>query len=442
MGNLDKYQIQAAEAACLRSLVLAGAGTGKTTTLIAKAVNVMESLQIDCSEILIITFSRAARLELEERFKATQKIPEIYTFHALALKLLSDYSNEFINIFGFKRFPDIIEDDCKRELYIKVFEEVKNEWMGLPFSVVAKLSSKNRINKFILDKMKRFGLNQKLENFLQKYASFKKEKCLMDYDDLIIFANEMILKSPKIKQYVNSKYKFIMADEFQDTAPDNFLFMKNFINEENGLFFIGDDWQSIYGFRNAQVGYIVEAKKYFPDIKVFNLNINYRSCKEIVSLSGKFISKNKYRTHKKIISGKPGKGIIKLYAVNSFERELELIQKTLSIQDNKTTVGILYRNNYYGNKIKESLKDVKYACSIEYLTMHSSKGMEFDTVIITGVCDDEIPDASNNIEEERRLFYVALSRAKTKLYIISKLNNNSSLAVFAEELNIKASLKI
>jgi len=442
MGNLDKHQTQAAESTCLRSLVLAGAGTGKTTTLIAKAVNVMQTLKLQPNEILIITFSRAARLELEERFQATEKVPEIYTFHALALKLLSDYRDEFINIFGFKKFPDIIEDDCKKELFIKVFEEVKNEWMGLPFDVVVRLSSKNRISKFILNKMKRFGLDQKLENFLQKYASFKKEKCLMDYDDLITFANEMILKSPQIKQDVNNKYKFIMADEFQDTAPDNFLFMKNFINEENGLFFIGDDWQSIYGFRNAQVGYIVEAKKYFHDIKIFNLDINYRSCKEIVSLSGKFISKNKYRTHKRVVSGRQGKSIIKLYAVYNFEREIELIQEILSLQSNKTSVGILYRNNYYGDKIKEFLKDIKYNCSIEYSTMHSSKGLEFDTVIITGVSDKEIPDASNDIEEERRLFYVALSRAKTGLYIISKLNDNSSLAMFADELNIKASFKI
>ena len=105
-------------------------------------------------------------------------------------------------------------------------------------------------------------------------------------------------------------------------------------------------------------------------------------------------------------------------------------------------MGILYRNNYYGNKVKEHLKDVKCECSIEYLTMHSSKGLEFDTVIITGVCDDEIPNASTDIEEERRLFYVALSRAKTELYIISKLNDDLSLAQFAKELTIKVSFKI
>jgi superfamily I DNA/RNA helicase len=203
-------------------------------------------------------------------------------------------------------------------------------------------------------------------------------------------------------------------------------------NGEKNLFAVGDDWQAIYGFRNARVEYILGMKKYFPHLRVHKLTINYRSRAELVSVSNRFIKGNKKRTKKKLSAALGRGGSVYHYSVSSFDEECILVKNLL--EKNTGETAILFRNNRQGEALLKRFPEIEHRENTFFMTIHSSKGLEFNTVIITGVDDAIIPDRNSYIEEERRLFYVALTRAKERLYVVSR-----EASRFGRELAVRPS---
>jgi DNA helicase-2/ATP-dependent DNA helicase PcrA len=447
MRKLNKEQTDASKPEYGVTLVIAGAGTGKTSTMITKIGNVISASLAKPEEILILTFSRKAAEEIRERL-----ISELGkgaepgfagTFHSFSLKLLMENREYYFKHMGIKLFPSVMEDEKKDIIIRGIIMEKPERFLGLPASSVMKLSENiDYLDKYTLTKLKSCTLYDEIVNVKKIYSDYKRENSLIEFEDMIEHSIELLEASADLREKITGRYKYLFVDEFQDTSENNFHFLSLFLPEKNkNLFMVGDDYQSIYKFRHSRVEYIINIKKYFPEVKIHKLTMNYRSRKEIVALANKFIKLNRFRTSKKIVSNKGRGGRVKYHRADDMSNEADIITRIISSinnnsNENNLSIAIIYRNNYQGEFLKERI-----ICSqnkkIEFMTMHASKGLEFDIVIIAGISDKIIPDRSTDIEEERRLFYVALTRAKEELHLIFYENRPDRLPQFIKELGYR-----
>jgi len=441
MTALNKQQKKASAPTGGVELLIAGAGTGKTKTLVEKVSNIIKVLSYQPESILILTFSRKAAAEIKERIKIkvgpeAEKIIS-GTFHSFCLNFLRSNQEIFKKNFSFEKFPSVLREEQKKIILNSIFENQLSNFKGLPISVIEKLIFKiDDLSKESKNKLAKADL---LDNFYEVINFFSQEKKrlnLIDYNDMINFTINLLTENKKLREKTQSKFNYLLVDEFQDTSTKNFALLNLLLSPKKmNLFAVGDDWQSIYGFRKAQVEYIVKMKKFFPKVVIHKLDLNYRSRTEIVELSNKFIKKNKFRTNKKLTSAKGKGGQIYFHHLNSPKEEPALLEKIISQEKASKDLAILYRNNRQGEILEKNLNLSELNLSeVNFMTMHASKGLEFETIIISGVADHIIPDKTSNLEEERRLFYVALSRAKEKIHIISYLNKNKTLPLFTKEL--------
>ena len=420
MRRLNNEQYAASRAQGGVHLVIAGAGTGKTSTLIEKVCSVMRYGNIPSEKILVLTFSRKAAGELKERIAALRlNVPEISTFHAYSLGLLRRFSGEFMREYRFNVFPKVIDDESKDEIISGLIKGRRREFLGLPDAAVRRFMERGRWSVDELKRLETCGLSDALKKLREDYAESKRLRGVVDFDDIIFFCRDLLTRRRDILEEIRDGLDYILVDEYQDTSDADFEMLGLLSrNGEKNLFVVGDDWQAIYGFRNARVEYILNMKKYFPHLAVHKLTINYRSRFEIVSLSNKFIKGNKNRTRKQLVSTKGRGGMVRHYSVSSVAEEHELVKKIAETEHGE--LAVLFRNNSQCSGLLESFPEIEQREETFLMTMHSSKGLEFETVIIIGVDDAVIPDRNSPIEEERRLFYVALTRAKERLYIISR----------------------
>lgn len=280
---------------------------------------------------------------------------------------------------------------------------------------------------------------------VKKYIEYCTDKSYLDFNDLISRSTSLFQNYPDIANKYRSKYEFILVDEFQDVNNLQVELIKLLLTNNTQLFCVGDDWQSIYGFRGSNVSYIVEFEKHFEDAKTIKLNLNYRSSQNIVGASNEVIKNNKFKVEKEVQSSKRSEHKIVVYAGNSEEENtqfaIEKVQELLEEGVNNDEILFLYRRSKmfspYNNRFKnESIK-------VQGKTIHASKGLEAKVVFIIGLTEGNggFPDiwledrifqvikkANHDLllEEERRLFYVAITRAKDKLFLITEKGNESS----------------
>ncbi|WP_052461068.1 UvrD-helicase domain-containing protein [Psychroserpens mesophilus] len=261
----------------------------------------------------------------------------------------------------------------------------------------------------------------------------------LDFDGLLTKSIQLLEEYPNIRERYQDKYKFILVDEFQDVNNLQVKLLNLLTKKETQLFCVGDDWQSIYGFRGSEIGYIVHFKKHFTNSQVLTLNLNYRSTDSIVSASTEAIMKNKFQIPKDIKAVKRGGQKIKIFyeeqegQSNSFI--WETIEKHIADGISPEEILVLYRRSAMASDLKQALTGSGH--KIQFKTIHSAKGLEAKVVFILGLhsnkggfpdpwLQDKIyqvikpTDYDLLLEEERRLFYVALTRAEDYLYLISQ----------------------
>ena len=317
--------------------------------------------------------------------------------------------------------------------------EKPERFLGIPANAVIKLTENiNHLSDAILNKLKSGPLFDEITNIKNLFENYKKDKLLIEFEDMINHAADMLEANMDLKIEITEKYKYIFVDEFQDTSENNFRLLSLLLPENNrNLFMVGDDFQSIYKFRHSRIEYILNAKKFFPEISIHKLRINYRSNKEIINVSNKFIKLNRFQTTKKITSHKGKGGKVRFYRIDDMENEAEVLLGIISKISADLSTAVLYRNNYQGTFLKNKIESGNRGKVIEFMTMHGSKGLEFDIVIIAGISDKIIPDKTSDLEEERRLFYVALTRAKNELHLLYYKNGPDELPRFIKEIGYK-----
>jgi DNA helicase-2/ATP-dependent DNA helicase PcrA len=445
MDRLNKEQKKASAAESGISLIIAGAGTGKTKTLIAKIKNVILDGIARPEEIVVLTFSRKAAGEIKERVEDEPDLKDCNifagTFHSFAYSLIRKHVSAFRKVSGYIKFPEILSDEEKQKFFYKKIKDRLDTFLGIPAGAVYEMyESLPSLNMKNYESLQSLNLIDEIRGLKNEFDSYKLENSLIEYEDMINYSISMFDSDENLRMDIQKRIRFLFLDEFQDTSDNNFeLIMRITGTGNTNLFAVGDDWQSIYAFRQANIDYILRFKKYFPAAKIHRLVVNYRSRSEIVKASNKFIRINRKRTGKKLKSASGIGGTVSLYDCGGFIQEKELIMKLITCRLSRyEDIAVIYRNNWQGKIIRELL-DSRGFESVQTMTIHASKGLEFDAVIIAGVSDTIIPNRNTDIEEERRLFYVAMTRAREALYIICHTHENGKRSLFADELRIKPS---
>lgn len=464
--SLDFYQRKIVLNTSNSLLVVAGAGSGKTLTIIGKIKYLIEKENIKSQDILCISFTNATVDNLKK--KVGYPI-DCFTFHKLSLTLLNDFNYNFRiandNMLDYitgefiLSFISILNLQNMLEAYLKHIFNLHISYTDIVENDKYFLFIKNQLKTFI-KQIKTNGLTH--DNFLSIWnISSKYDKYFLllmfnlylvyeeelksinaiDFDDMIQLANDLV-KNGKIKR----KYKYIIIDEYQDTSLIRFKLIKSIVEVTSSkLMCVGDDYQSIYGFSGSKIELFVNFYKYFHDSKILFLKNVYRNSKEITKVSGKFIQKNRKQILKKLVSPFHLKKPIYIIYYHSYNY-LEKYKGVLNYfkTNNMHNIMIIGRYNRDLNDVRNINDDV---LNLSYFTAHTSKGLEEDNVLILRMDDSYLgfPSKIDNSSvlkllsyeekypyaEERRLFYVALTRTKNRVYILVDKDNPSC---FIEEI--------
>lgn len=277
----------------------------------------------------------------------------------------------------------------------------------------------------------------------EEYQKFLSAKSLIDFNDMIHKVIELFKKDAHVLAKYQHKFQHILVDEYQDVSAAQVELIKLLLTEDNQLFAVGDDWQSIYGFRGSEIEFIVNFDKEFKGSEVIILPFNYRSGKNIVDASNIVIMKNPNQVKKQIeaFNNQKDEKIFQYNALNDIDGAffiIEIVRKLYSEGFRFKDILVLYRRTRHIIPYKEFFN--KKTLKINTKTIHGSKGLESRVVFLVGLTSEGFPyvwedtriiqvikktNLLKKEEEERRTFYVAMTRAKEKLFLISEKNNQS-----------------
>ncbi|CAI8009973.1 Probable DNA helicase MPN_340 [Geodia barretti] len=248
-----------------------------------------------------------------------------------------------------------------------------------------------------------------VQAFAVKYETLKTEANAVDFEDMIIHAANLLKTCPDLRQTYRDKYPYLLVDEFQDIAPADFRLIK--LLSEN-LFAVGDDDQAIYGFRGGD-SEIMQAFTDQRDVAKYEIARNYRSTSTIVEHARALIERNEPRISKNLRAHNPLQQEIKIVKTTPETVETILRRELKSSQE----IAVLARTNYEIDQIQGML--TKHAHPVEVTTIHKAKGREWEKVIlIHNTLERRFPRRDNKLAEERRVFYVAMTRAKVELVVL------------------------
>ena len=301
LKSLNSTQKSAVEAVDGPVLIFAGAGSGKTRVLTHKLFYLVNEGLFKPEEILAVTFTNKAAKEMKVRvmklLKANELSLSIGTFHSICARIL----REDIQVLGFSKHFAIY--DVKDQLdVIKVLYE-KND---ISKTLITPSQLRNQIslfkNKMIDPKTVERRSRTILEKTVSKiYAEYQKSLKLndaLDFDDLLTFPLEIFNKKPSILKKYQTRWKYILVDEYQDTNRAQFEFLTLLSQKHQNICVVGDDDQSIYGWRGAEISNILDFEKTFSSCRVFTLEKNYRSTQEILNAATSVVMNNDKRANK------------------------------------------------------------------------------------------------------------------------------------------------
>lgn len=285
------------------AMVIAGPGSGKTLVITRRIQNIIEKHGVDPSEILVVTFTKAAAVEMESRFaklNSGRKLPVNFgTFHSIFYKIVKyayNYSADNI-LKQEEKYTYLKEIIYASDLEIDDDKDTLNDLISEISSFKSSLEDINVYNGKHLQP-------DEFRDLYYKYSDRLKRLNKIDFDDMVIMCYRLLNERKDILKIWQDKFKYIMIDEFQDINKIQYEILKLLVMPKNNIFIVGDDDQSIYGFRGSNPEIMLEFEKEFQDTNKIVLDINYRSVKDIVEFSERVIINNNSRFIKKIKSNR------------------------------------------------------------------------------------------------------------------------------------------
>ena len=345
-------------------LMLAGAGSGKTRSLTHRIAYLIREKGIKPWNILAITFTNKAAQEMRDRACALveedSKDLWISTFHATCSRIL----RRNIDLIGFDKNFTIYDTSDQKSLMKEVLKSMNIDMKQFPErEVISVISSAKNEYKTPADMREEWGDNyryQKIADIYEEYQKALKKNGALDFDDLLVKTVDLFTAQPEVLNFYQERFRYIMVDEYQDTNTVQFLLIKQLAAKYRNLCVVGDDDQSIYRFRGANIMNILNFEKVYPDAHVIRLEQNYRSTKNIIMAANSVIANNKQRKEKKLwTENMQGE----LLHYNSYETDYDEADgvvsriKFLSMRGVKyEEIAILYRTNAQSRVLEEKLK--------------------------------------------------------------------------------------
>ena len=358
LNALNPSQREAATHIDGAMLILAGAGSGKTKTLTTRLAYLVGEVGIDPANTLTLTFTNKAAAEMRERALSLmpQRVsypPLLCTFHKFGLLFLKFHIEKLGRSNGFV----IIDSDDKKRLIRSIAKELK---IDLNISFIASEISKYKNSilspEVVLEKAE-LPDYKKIANIYVKYQANIEENNLVDFDDLLMLTYKILAENDDLRKETSNRYKYIMVDEYQDTNELQFQLLELLSSEHNNLCVVGDDDQSIYGWRGANIRNILEFASNFETCKTVKLETNYRSTEPILKAANTLIEHNSTRLGKKLTSHKGAGQDVKL--LHSLDESMEAkaiahaIQKLLDEGADPDEIAVLYRINALSRSLEE-----------------------------------------------------------------------------------------
>ncbi len=360
-ADLNPIQKEAVETTNGPLLILAGAGTGKTKVITTRIVNILERNLATKSEILAVTFTNKAAKEMKDRIEKMLNYSIdgfwIGTFHSIGLRILRRHYNEVgLN----PNFSILDMEDCEKIIKQILIEKNIDTKKYSPSSVsnmISKLKDKNIFPDSLPSEENKTIGSVKLSDIYLSYASRLRELNSVDFADLLLLCVDLFRQFPDILQQWQSRFKYIMVDEYQDTNTLQYLFIRVLAIACNNICCVGDDDQSIYSWRGAEIANILRFDKDFPGAKVLRLEQNYRSTTPILKVASSVIAKNPGRWKKQLWTDKVDEETVKLYEAFNSKQEADFVATTINELLKKGAryehSAVLFRATFQSREIEE-----------------------------------------------------------------------------------------
>ena len=352
-------------------LMLEGAGSGKTRSLTHRIAYLIEEKGVAPWNILAITFTNKAAQEMRERVDALVGYGSediwISTFHATCSRILRRH----IDLLGYDRNFTIYDASDQKSLMKEVLKEMKIDTKQFPErSVMSEISSAKNEYKSPLDYRNEYGSNfrnQRIADIYEHYQKRLKENNALDFDDLLVKMVDLFQTNPDVLEHYQDRFQYIMVDEYQDTNTVQFLLVSLLAKKYRNLCVVGDDDQSIYKFRGANIYNILNFEKVFPDAQVIRLEQNYRSTQNILNAANGVIANNKGRKEKKLWTENQKGELVHFKQYDTEYDEADGVVSRINFLAMRGVqykdMAILYRTNAQSRIFEEKLKqkNIPYA---------------------------------------------------------------------------------
>lgn len=397
--KLNPNQLEASRHDKGPALVLAVPGSGKTTVIVNRIKHLIEDKGVSPYKILAITFAKSQQLDMQKRILEAldenyAKEVGVLTIHALSYKIIREYERykktkyTLLDVENAPKSRNILRKIYMAKLKTYPSEEELDQIQSI-------LGYIKNSNEDYIDADGPFEYKVVVDDF----EAYKKKKRLIDFDDMLVIANDLLEKDRHIISKFKDKYEYILLDEGQDTSSIQFMILDKLINKDNNFFVVADDDQSIYRFRGACPERILNFENHYKGAHIYRLSENYRSTPSIITASNRLIKNNKLRYTKDLSAHKSGSAPVNVKLFNKDLDEYRYIAKYL--KDATGTVAVLYRNNISQIPLAEYLE--RYMINF---TSYDKKDRFFNHWIIEDIFD--IYNFSQNMNDAalfRKIYY-------------------------------------
>jgi DNA helicase-2/ATP-dependent DNA helicase PcrA len=372
LDKLNPQQRAAVEAVDGPVLILAGAGSGKTRVITHRIAYLIHERGVAPDSILAVTFTNKAAAEMGERVEklighSTLAKPLIATFHSFCVRMLRrDIEALRVGNEGLTKTFAIYDESDQQNLVKQIMRRMGLDDKQLtPRVVLSRISwAKNHMidpQEYYLQSAD--PISEKVAHIFESYRKELRKNNAMDFDDLLLEAVRLLKVSSEVREKYNRRYRYLLIDEYQDTNRPQYELMKLLAGEAKNVCVVGDEDQSIYSWRGADIRNILEFEKDFPNAKVVRLEQNYRSTGIILEAAGAVVARNSQRKGKRLWTAREGGAKIGYYEAPDGENEAlfvaDYIQKYLrrAGQENEDVrVAVLYRTNSQSRLVEEALR--------------------------------------------------------------------------------------
>lgn len=351
-NHLNREQKEAATYTEGPSIIIAGAGSGKTRVLVYKVLNLIYNHKINPQSIVMITFTNKAASEMKERIKLN--LGYVGTFHSFCARVLRRSGDQV----GIDNNFVIYDEDDQIDLIKSIIKKIDTERFTPNYFLNRISAAKNQLISY--QRFLNFFSDHNATIIVKVYESYQKklkENNALDFDDLIMMTVDLFIKHEEALGHYQNKYRYILVDEFQDTNYAQYVLTRLLGERYKNVTAVGDFSQSIYSWRGADIRNLEKFQEDFPETKVFNLEENYRSTQKILDFAYKVISKNQTHPILHLFTKNHGGEEIDIYEAENEEYEAiyitELI-KELSLDEPYKSFAVLYRTNAQSRIIEEA----------------------------------------------------------------------------------------